>query len=746
MCGLAGLARIDGSALSAETDILLHQMARAVAHRGPDEQELLRSGPVGLAFTRLSLVDPVAGGQPLWSEDEQVVLIANGEVYNHRELAAGLPAGTRFRSGSDCEVLVHLYQRDGLRFLDNVRGMFAIVLWDRARNLLVFARDRFGVKPLFYHRNRDRVVFGSEMKALFQDADCPRELDWSGALADQALNGAPYFADGQPNTWFHGIELVPAGTVMTISLRDGHTRSHRYWAFPEFTENTDMSEGEFVSGYGELFAASVRETEVADVDLGLFLSGGIDSVAVAALSTVRPRTFTAINGSTIANGDAEYGHRAARMLGLDNHQVVFDVAEVPTPEQWKQLLWLVETPQCSPEIYYKRELYRYVKATFPGIKGMLLGGGSDEFNGGYTVSMAGGGSWDDFQSNLRHMSLRDHRPSQQGFAAWWEQSNHPLLQDDVLYRASAASVGDPYEQFFRWKYRDMQQYNCWHEDRTAAGSGIEARVPFLDHRMIELVAQIPRALRPNLVWNKNILRKAMRGVLPSEFAERPKVPFFYGDGVRHTQRAFVRMLTHNGDALLEEALSSPGAQAYIHADNARATLRALEADPGSGHVEFLLRVVNLGLLEQMATCPPVAPVDAREAAVPLRMPISDWDEDRARIDEQVLRRESVSSTAVLTVADNVLLLVAPQDPQVCYVAVDGTIEYVVDGSETPEWHRLLTSVDGARTLGALLGEVGCAAATVHEPLGEALDLGVLTVAGELPDGADRPLLVPAAAG
>jgi asparagine synthase (glutamine-hydrolysing) len=745
MCGLAGLAKIDGSALSAEADTLLHLMARAVAHRGPDEKELLRSGPVGLAFTRLSLVDPVAGSQPLWSEDEQVVLIANGEVYNHRELAAGLPAGTRFRTGSDCEVLVHLYQRDGLRFLDKVRGMFAIVLWDRARDQLIFARDRFGVKPLFYHRNKERVVFGSEMKALFQDAACPRELDWAGALTDQALNGAPYFADGQPNTWFRGIELVPAGAVVTISLRDGRTESHRYWSFPEFTENTDISESAFVSAYGELFTASVRETEVADVELGLFLSGGIDSAAVAALSTVRPRTFTAINGSTIANGDAEHGHRAAAMLGLDNHQVIFDVTEVPTPDQWKQLLWLLETPQCGPEIYYKRELYRYVKATFPQIKGMLLGGGSDEFNGGYSVSMAGGGSWDDFQANLRQMSLRDHRAALPGLAAWWEQSEHPLLRDDVLRRASTAPAGDPYQQFFRWKYRDVQQYNCWHEDRTAAGSGIEARVPFLDHRLIELVAQIPRALRPRLVWNKNILREAMRDVLPPEFADRPKVPFFYGDGVRHTQRAFASMLAYDGDVLLEEALSSPGAREYIDADNARATLRALQADPGSGHVEFLLRVVNLGLLEQMATCPPGFPVDATEAAVPVRLPISDWDADRARIDAQVLRRENVSSGAVLTVADNVLLLTAPQDPQLCYVAVDGTIEYVVDGDETPEWYRLLTSVDGSRTLGALLEEVGCAAVTVHELLGEALDLGVLMVQ-EPADGHDQRALVAAAAG
>ncbi|RKR91078.1 asparagine synthase (glutamine-hydrolysing) [Micromonospora pisi] len=727
MCGLAGIAKTDGTPLTEDADDLLHRMAHAVAHRGPDEQELLRTGPVGLAFTRLSLVDPVAGSQPLWSPDEQVVLIANGEIYNHRELAAGLP-GVRFKTGSDCEVLVHLYQRDGLRFLDNVRGMFAIVLWDRARDLLIFARDRFGVKPLFYHRNRERVVFGSEMKALFQDRTCPRELDWAGALADPALHGAPFFVDGPPNTWFRGIELVPAGSIVSISLRDGTSSSHQYWTFPSFTENTDMSEAEFIAAYREVFTASVRETEVSDVELGLFLSGGIDSVAVAALSTVRPRTFTAMNGSTIANGDAEYGHRAAAALGLENHQVVFATDEVPTAEQWKQLVWLLETPQCGPEIYYKRELYRYVKGTFPEIKGMLLGGGSDEFNGGYSVSMAGEGSWEDFQANLRHISLRSYGAGRPGLSAWWEQSDLSLVRGDVLL--DGATAVDPYEHFFRWKYRDVQQYNCWHEDRTAAGSGIESRVPFLDHRLIELVAHVPRAMRERLTWNKRILREAMRPVVPAEFVERPKVAFFYGDGVRHTQLAFTRMLAGGGDALLEEALSGPGARMFVDIDNARATLRRLEADPGNGHVEFLLRVVNLGLLEQMAACPPSAPVDAAAAAIPVRLPVTDWAADTPRIDAEVLRRVDIDLTTVLAVADPVLLLTSPHDPQTCFVTVNGSIEYVVDAEDAPDWCRLLLAVDGTRTVASLLDEIGCGVDAVRDPLTEALELGVLTVVKE----------------
>ncbi|MFD7625424.1 asparagine synthase (glutamine-hydrolyzing) [Streptomyces sp. NPDC059851] len=727
MCGLAGLARTDGRMLPADADDLLRRMAHAVAHRGPDERELLRSGPVGLAFTRLSLVDPAAGSQPLHSPDGSVVLIANGEVYNHRELAAGLPSGVRMRTGSDCEVLVHLYQEKGLRFLDDVRGMFAVVLWDKARNKIVFARDRFGVKPLFYHQDRERLIFGSEIKALFQDPSCPREVDWSGALADQALNGAPDLVDGAPNTWFHGIELVPAGTIVSFDLRDGRSESHRYWSFPDLGDfRDDLSADEFIAHYRELLAESVRECETSDVELGLFLSGGVDSAAVAALSTIRPRTFTALNGSTLVNGDSEHGHRAAALLGLDNHQVVFDTRRVPSAEEWKDLLWLLESPQCSPEVFYKRELYRYVKSEFPEIKGMLLGGGSDEFNGGYSVTAAGGGDWGGFLANLDEMALRDHRHRARGTAAWWEQSAaHPLVRPHVL--RDGAPADDAYHRFWRWKYRDIQQYNCWHEDRTAAGSGIEARVPFLDHRLVELAASVPPALRPRLIWDKRILRDGLGDVLPREYADRPKVPFFYGDGVHHTYRAFAAMLAANGDALLEEALSGARAKEYIDADNARATLRALQDDPTSGHVEFLLRVVNLGLLDQMAEQPPAAPVDARPAAVPTALTVTDWDAERHAIEAHVLNRAERHGGLVPALHDSVLLLSEPNDPDVRYVLVNGEIQYVVDAADTPSWVRMLDAIDGEHTVDELLAALGCALSEVADPLFESADLGVITL-------------------
>src|SRR2546430_14723549 len=166
MCGLAGIARFSGA--SAPEDVqVLREMARTLVHRGPDDTTFRFDDAVGLAFDRLSIVDPVGGAQPLVSEDESVALIANGEVYNHRELEARLPAGARPRTRSDCEVLVHLYRQHGRRFLDDVRGIFAVAIWDRRRPRLVLARDRFGVKPRYFHRAEQRLVSGPGGRARF---------------------------------------------------------------------------------------------------------------------------------------------------------------------------------------------------------------------------------------------------------------------------------------------------------------------------------------------------------------------------------------------------------------------------------------------------------------------------------------------------------------------------------------------------------------------------------------------------
>jgi asparagine synthase (glutamine-hydrolysing) len=738
MCGLTGIARIGGAELADSTDALLRRMMHAVAHRGPDESVAQCFGRVGFGFVRLSLVDPAGGGQPLQTEDGSVILIANGEIYNHRELEAGL-GGQRMRTGSDCEVLLHLYRRDGLRFMEKVRGMCSVIIWDRERNRLVFARDRFGIKPLFYHRDADRVVFASEMKALFQDPATPREIDWDTALADPLASGAARTADEPIHSWFRGIHLVPAATIVTIDLATGTETSHRYWDLPDYEGDAAASETELVKAYGEALADSVAECGMGDVEIGLLLSGGIDSASVAALAGWKPRTFSALNGSTWENGDAEYSHRVARSLGLTNSQVLFDTGHVPTVEEWLDHLWLLETPLAGPESFYKYEMYRHVGLHAPEIKGMMIGGGSDEFNGGYTSVMSGGQGWAGFEASLAYLGTRQALLRQPKLAAWWDQSGPPLLKADALDGlGSKGRASADYAGFHRMKYRDIQMFNCWHEDRTAGGNGIEARVPFLDHRLIELAAAVPPALRPELIWDKGILRRSMAGIVPDYMLSRPKTAFFYGDGVRHTYRTFVRMLAQQDLALVERALESPGAGRYLEADNVRAAVAGLMGAPDAGVVEFLLHAVNLALLEQMAADIHPAPLDSPRSPVAAAVEVTDWDSQRTELERTVLCRLTPDPAARLKSADNVLLVRDTKNTDVHFVAVNGAIEYVLSEREDGEWLRVLGLLDGAQPLADVLREADVAIDAVGDLLAQSLELGVIVeTKGADHDRADR---------
>jgi asparagine synthase (glutamine-hydrolysing) len=744
MCGLACVARIDGAHLEPEADALLARMARTLAHRGPDEEELLRAGPVGLAFNRLSLVDPAGGGQPLTTADGSIVLIANGEVYNHKELSGTLRAGTRLRTRSDCEVLVHLYEQEGLNFLDRVAGMFGLILWDRRRGRLILARDRFGIKPLYFHRNAERIVVSSEMKALFADPATPRRLNWDAALAHPLFSAVPVLTDTPPTTWFDDIQCVPAGCIVEIDLRDGRTREHRYWRFPGPGREIPASDEAVVSEFRELLGAAVRDTATADAEIGLFLSGGVDSAAVAAFAApVRHlQTFTVLNGSTYLNGDAQFGHLVARHLGHDNHQVVFDTDRVPGVDEWKRLLWLLESPECGPEQFFKHELHRYARMIRPDLKGMLLGAASDEFNGGYSSEYVPSGDWAAFTSTLGDMARRGAVWKRPQLATWLDHFGSSVLSDDFLARSTARSTEaphtDPYRAYLDWEYRKIQQYNCWHEDRTAAGSGIEARVPFLDHRLVELVAAIPPERRPRLLWDKRIVREAVRDLLPAEVVQRAKGAFFYGDGLRYTFGALVRMLAQDGGALLEEALAAPGSHDHLNADGARRTLRALADDQASDRVVLFLRLVNLGLLDQMTHELPAALVDRPAGAPPRALDIDDWSQARPAIERLVLDRPALHADLVPRFADGVLLLDSPAEPGTSYVTVDGSIEYVID-DENPPWRAFVHMVDGVRSLGEAAAAAAVPIDTIEPDLQFAVEHGVMVVEPR-PLGSDPTLL------
>jgi asparagine synthase (glutamine-hydrolysing) len=375
--------------LSAERDAsLLRSLLGQIAHRGPDDEQLHFWGNVGLGFRRLSIVDPEGGRQPLFDEGRTVALICNGEIYNHRELRSRFVRDHQFRTGSDCEIIVHLYETMGIAHLAQLNGIFAFALLDQASKKLYLCRDRLGVKPLFYYRDHDILVFGSEVKAVLAHPAVPKRFDWAAALTFRNRMNYPHPAH-ELTSFFHGIHHLPAGRYLEIDLSSGALHEQVYWdpAPPPGQEaGSDRDRGAYIRAYRDLLEDAVRLQLMADVPCGVFLSGGIDSLAVAYFASKREvlHTFSVLSQSTLTNGDAPMAHAAAKAFELPNHMVLLDWRALDvSPALWRTILWKVETPIAGAEQFYKYILHAHARERVPGLKVMLLGTGSDEFNGGF---------------------------------------------------------------------------------------------------------------------------------------------------------------------------------------------------------------------------------------------------------------------------------------------------------------------------------------------------------------------------
>jgi asparagine synthase (glutamine-hydrolysing) len=723
MCGIAGFARLDGNQLSPGERPVLESMARALRPRGPDDLQFFWGRSAATSFTRLSLIDPIGGGQPFTTRDGLLALTANGEIYNSEELRREFP-GYEFRSRSDCEVLLPLYERDGTGFLDRVRGMFAVAVVDLRKNSVVLARDRIGLKPMFAWSNGSQLVFGSEVKALFQHPACPRRLDWLGALTDQGLSAAAVMPSGAPMNWFLDIEQIEPGTIVTYDLAGGARKTRRYWSFPDPIPAGETTMDTLIEEYRELFASSVSDCLIADAEIGVMLSGGVDSAGVAALSQdVVEHAYTVVTASTIANEDAPNARATANALGLTHHEVGFPIDAHPDPDEWRRLLWLMESPLCGPEQHFKSEIYRVARFRRPDLKAMLLGSGADELGGGYTVMLAGDEGWQGFIETITDMSRRralSGRPA--ALATWWNGGRR-LISDEAVQATASGGMGDPYDDFMRWKIRDWQQFNCWVEDRTASGNAVEARMPFLDHRLIETLCRIPREYRPQLLWDKQIIRSALRRNLPQEVLGRPKTPFYHGIGVSYTEVAFARMLRANDYELVDQALAAPEAGRFLQGEQVRACVDDIIAGTTSTRLEVLLRLINLGLLEEMCKSVPGQPATSRE--MPLEL-AGDASEDERR--QLIFGRTPVGPESVFARGPHVLVLTGATES---YVAMFGELRFVIDHEDDAAWLEVLQGCDGSTPLGVLCRDIGCQIAAVEELVEQSLLLGVLTEADQV---------------
>jgi asparagine synthase (glutamine-hydrolysing) len=748
MCGIGGIVRTDGAKVIEDADgKALRDMARQMAHRGPDDEQIYFHANVGMCFRRLSIMDLSGGRQPFFNEKRSVVMICNGEIYNHKDLRGRLVPDRVFKTKSDCEIIPHLYDRMGMHFLSELNGTFAFALLDQDIGKLYLCRDRLGVKPLFYFHNKDILVFGSEVKTLLAHPNVPKQFDWEAALTFRSRRRYPHWEQGL-TSFFTDIHQLPAGRFLEIDLSTGARRESVYWDPSPTSESrpgSDFDREKYVSEYRELLKESVEMQLMADVECGLFLSGGIDSVAVAHFAAKQKaiHTFSVLSQSTLGNGDARSAHAAAGSMGLPLHMVLFDWRKLDVdPALWRTILWMTETPLADAEQYYKYVLHAYSRARVPGLKVMLTGGGSDEFNGGYFSPFFKTGetpSWRKFEQILKGFERESflYRSGAWNRYSTLHVQGQPLISQGFLAGlAQLRPYQTPWHCYTEMQRRGLQMYQLWNEDRTSSANGIEARVPFLDHRLVELTYRVPPQLQEELFRDKAILREAMKHELAERFCQRPKTPFFHGDDLKYTRRLMYNVLSAKNHALIDEAIcAAPGFVDVVDKDILWKMVREMPNDPEFSNVDLVLDLVNMGLLAAMAKAPESAP-GAWTGDLPVsEVGVDDWPAWERTFGVSLAQRStSLDRSSIVRFADGVCILrMEAGDPKArsgvrFSISRNGVLEFILDANSEP-WMNFLRNVDGVRSVEEISRAAGVGESEVWKHLEEAIEYNVLKVSG-----------------
>lgn len=550
MCGFAGFLSFERMRFDAETRRgILQDMGQVLARRGPDDEQLYDDGCLSLVFRRLSVVGHACGRQPLTGHNGQHVLVCNGEVFNHAELRASLAAQHRFATQSDCEVLVHGIGDAGPAFLQHVQGMFALAFWDRSRRQLILARDRLGIKPLYYALLPDGILFGSELKALLVHPQCPRSVDLSAY-------GASWLTPQPTPSFVRGVHQLGGGECLVLQP-DRPPRTQRYWDLAQHLGTAPW--GNQPQAYQEqlrsLLLDSVRQ-QIVGPQMGLHLSGGTDSTLLAACAAREGRSlpcFTFVERTTLLCGDVTAARQAANALGHSWYPVHFDYRDLWDRLEFdlpalERLVWMMDSPQFDLEWLLKWALTAAAKNQIPDLKVLLLGQGADEFAGGYSKRIdTPFANWDAYLQIEVEPTLAQY-PAPGG-------------------RAPTSSLST-YHRYMLLFGHQLQAFNLWHEDRTSSWHGVEARVPFLDHRIVELLASVPASLQAELFWNKRIYRNLLGDMFAEFDAQRVKTGFHVTNDTRSIQ-----LLTHD----LAQRLAPEFLHSYVLQDDFPLDRAAIQA-------------------------------------------------------------------------------------------------------------------------------------------------------------------------
>ncbi|MBF6590969.1 MAG: asparagine synthase (glutamine-hydrolyzing) [Ktedonobacterales bacterium] len=568
MCGICGVLGLDGHLTIAEP--VLRRMSAAQHHRGPDDEGFFRAPGVGFGFQRLAILDLTpTGHQPMTNEDESLWLIFNGEIYNYRELVPELErAGHQFRSRSDSEVILHGYEQWGTECLQRFNGMFAFAIWDRRARRVFIARDRLGVKPLYYWSDGELFAFGSELKSLLALPQVPRELDTDALRAYLTYEYVP-----TPRSIFRNIAKLPAGHALEIPLdgtragaRTADWRPHSYWNVQFGTDaGSHRTLDEYAEELRSLLRAAVARRLISDVPLGAFLSGGIDSSCVVALmaevGTERPKTFS-IGFAEETFSELRYAEMVARRFNTEHH------VEILNPDARELIAAVADAldepfadASALPTYLVSRMARQHVTVALAGDAGDELFAGYDWYRAQRLAAATVDRLPESARGRLRalaaHISPTPKKKGPRNIArrllegtslpaalqqvrwqTFWQagdlsqvlvsETDAPASDRDAEVLALLAGSGSavPLDQ---QQYADIKRYLpddiLVKVDRMSMAVSLETRGPFLDYTLVEFAARLPAALRLHGLDTKYLLKYAMRDLLPDAIIHRPKLGF-----------------------------------------------------------------------------------------------------------------------------------------------------------------------------------------------------------------------------
>ena len=560
MCGICGIfyqdrtRRVERSTLAA--------MNRQITHRGPDDEGLLVDGNVGIAMRRLSIIDVKSGHQPISNETGDVWIVYNGETYNHQEARQEMEArGHRYKTHSDTETIIHLYEEYGRDCVQHLRGMFAFVIWDQRRRILFGARDRLGIKPFYYRHKDGTLLFGSEIKTILAYPGVKAEFN-RGTLGEYLSFGYTSGAD----TMFSGIHKLMPGHWFELDETGGF-RGGQYWDLAVTPDDGSLPEKHYIDLYRQGLEQAVSSHLMSDVPLGVFLSGGVDSSAVAAL-TKRVRrepveTFS-VGYEEAAFSELGYAQEVATHIGTVHHEV--RVSRKEFFDALPALIWHEDEPIVWPSSV---ALYFVARLARERVTVVLTGEGSDETLGGYgrysrtLWNTHADGVYRGVVPSFLRRQVRQAVQSELLGAKLQKRLEHTFLgrdgehweslyfdnfysafaadeQKDLLTPDAHEHAGSPYanamgfwehssgDLLHRLLYTDIKTYLVellMKQDQMSMAASIESRVPFLDHRLVEQAMRIPAKYLLDGLAGKMVLKRALEDILPRDILYRKKMGF-----------------------------------------------------------------------------------------------------------------------------------------------------------------------------------------------------------------------------